>query len=111
MKVIAHIVNKEGFVIDSEVVNPSKDVIPENRVITNPPLGVSFYKMRWTGSKWTEGATPDEIAELMKPIPHVPTNTEILGQQTTEREIESMIQGQQITDIDLRLMIIEMGAN
>ncbi|MFF2174977.1 hypothetical protein ACFVT8_00705 [Lysinibacillus sp. NPDC058147] len=36
-----------------------------------------------------------------------PTDTEILGQQMTEREIESMEQGQQITDLELRMLLIE----
>ncbi|WP_418302357.1 hypothetical protein [Lysinibacillus fusiformis] len=35
------------------------------------------------------------------------TDTEILGQQMTEREIESMEQGQQITDLELRMLLIE----
>ena len=39
-----------------------------------------FYKPKWDGKKWAEGATQEEIDELTKPQPHEPTIEERLEQ-------------------------------
>lgn len=88
--------------------------IPEGYVGTPLPTDenggqLSFYRPKWTGTEWVEDKTQAEIDELNKPF--LPTDTEILGQQMTEREIESMLQGQQITDMELRMLMLEMGAS
>jgi hypothetical protein len=36
----------------------------------DPPEGL--YKPKWTGEEWTEGLTPEEIAELTNPQPTPP---------------------------------------
>lgn len=70
--------------------------LEESQVVTNNAV-----------IKWK---TQEEIdREKSKPIPL--TDTEILGQQMTERELEAMEQGQQITDMEIRLMFVEMGAS
>ena len=45
---------------------------------TGPAQG--FYKPKWDGDKWVEGATQEEIDELTKPQPHEPTVEERLEQ-------------------------------
>lgn len=97
-----------GHIIESHFIDAETN--QNDRMITTEiPRGI--FKPKWTGSKWIEGATSEEIEELTKPQPHVPTDSEILGQQMTERELEAIVQGQQITDMDLRLFMVEMGAN
>lgn len=103
-----YVIDADGFWFDTVAVDlEDGGVIPEGVILEQPTVG-PFYKMKWSGVSWVEGATQEEIDELTKPQSYVPSDTEILGQQMTEREIESMAQGQQITDIELRMIMIEM---
>ncbi|MFJ7731168.1 hypothetical protein ACIQXF_04665 [Lysinibacillus sp. NPDC097231] len=62
------------------------------------------------GSIYNRGdVLPSELIDIKSQYIKL-ADTEILGQQMTEREIESMEQGQQITDLELRMLLIE-GAN
>ncbi|MEK5175078.1 hypothetical protein NST63_17925 [Heyndrickxia sp. FSL W8-0496] len=106
--------DSKNFLVETLVVEFDKegnpiDKLESNIIITSPPHQI--YKPKWTGTEWVEGATQEEIDGITKPPDSPLTDTQILGQQMTERELESMEQGQQITDLELRLLIVEMGAN
>lgn len=102
-------IDEKGFIINSYL--SDEPLAPSDCVVVQWPKPQTFYKSRWDGEQWVEGATQEEIDELIKPQPHMPTDTEILGQQMTERELEGILQGQQITDMDIRVMMLEMGAS
>ena len=110
MKRQIYTIDSDGFILERYIGSFSVDGIliePIGDYVTTPLPQPLFHRPKWNGKEWIEGATQDEIDELIKPQPYVPTDTEILGQQMTEREIESMIQGQQITDMELRLIMLE----
>jgi len=48
---------------------------------------LSFYKPKWTGSEWIEGATQEEIDELTKVEPSPPTEIEIMEQRLADLEL------------------------
>ena len=73
------------------------------------PLYRGMIKPKWTDDGWVDVATEEDIANSHIELPT--SDTEILGQQMTERELEAMSQGQQITDVEIRVMALEMGAN
>lgn len=40
-------------------------------ISTSPPHGL--YRLRWTGTEWVEGATQEEIDEIINSQPTLPT--------------------------------------
>lgn len=50
-------------------------------VVTALPQPLPFYKPKWNGVKWIEGATQEEIDELTKVEPSPPTEIELLKQR------------------------------
>lgn len=73
---IAYIVDDEGFVIETKVVFSEEEFFEGNLIAVSLPPNVSFYKRKWNGSEWIEGATQDEIDEITKVEPSPPTDTE-----------------------------------
>ncbi|MFT8928541.1 MAG: hypothetical protein ABF969_04310 [Sporolactobacillus sp.] len=77
--------------------------IPEGYTDVQPMLKNSngtytgFYKAKWTGSEWAEGATQDYIDSL-KVTPQ-PTDVEILQQQNAQMLLQSAQQAQTISDL------------
>lgn len=63
-------VNEHGIIIDEDKIN---------FVSVSPPHGL--FKAKWTGTKWIEGATQEEIDELTKVEPQPPTEIELLKQR------------------------------
>jgi DNA/RNA endonuclease YhcR with UshA esterase domain len=49
--------------------------------------------------------TSEEIPDRYQVKPRQPTDAEILGQELSEREIQEIIQGQQISDLEIRLLM------
>ena len=49
-----------------------------NFITTDLPQPLLFYKPKWNGTQWVEGATQEEIDELTKIEPSPPTETEML---------------------------------
>lgn len=89
------------------------DEIPEDVVTAEVPEGL--YLPKWDGEQWIEGRTPQEIDDILN-APVTPTDTDILGQQLVQREIEIMqLQGENamlgltLVDLELRLMTLEGG--
>ena len=114
MKKQVYKIDSNGFLIGIHLAEFDEDgnligELAENVILLDLPEGL--YSPKWTGSEWVEDMPQSEIDELNKPTDYPPTDTEILGQQMTEREFESMLQGQQITDIDLRLFEMEVANN
>lgn len=113
MNRIVYSIDKNGFIIDYYVGQFDDDGrlmtdFPNAVIETTPLPQPNFYKPKWKGTEWVEGATQEEIDEMTKVESLPPTDTEILGQQMTEREIEAMIQGQQLSDIEIRLLTLEV---
>lgn len=109
MKKQVYEVNSSGNLINVYVAAVENGIIVDNNLkkcIVTDPHGL--FKPIWTGEKWVEGATTEEIDAIMHQ-PTALTNMMLLGQQMTERELESMQQGQQITDLELRLLNMEVG--
>lgn len=105
----AYKVNEEGYIIDALLVNPN-DTLDDSIVITPIPPGL--FEPVWVNGKWISSMTEEEFVKKQQEYESAnkPDNI-ILGQQLTERELEAMVQGQQITDLELRMLMIEMGAN
>ena len=74
MKYYVRIIDESGLFIEDAFV----DELNEHTIDTPCPSG--FYKPRWSGDKWVEGTTQEEIDELTKPQPHEPTVEERLEQ-------------------------------
>lgn len=66
-------INEYGYFIGDRLVKEQDDY-PSNYVEHAPPTHVKgFYKPKWNGTTWIEGATQEEIDELTKPQPAPPT--------------------------------------
>ena len=57
------IIDEQGFFLEDGFVED----LTEFTIETPCPAG--FYKPRWSGEKWVEGLTQEEINELKKPRP------------------------------------------
>lgn len=98
--------NHPALVFDGEIQTPDL-FIGKNMLVAPLPRGI--IKPKWMGNHWIEVATPEDIANSI--MEQTTPDTEILGQQMTERELESMLQGQQLTDFELRLFEMEATRN
>lgn len=78
MKKIVYEIDNQGFIIESYVSEVDTDGqpidSPQDYVTHNTPDGL--YRPKWTGEKWVEGATPEEIDEFTKLKPGPPTDQE-----------------------------------
>lgn len=59
------------FDTSGNLLNPMGDFIT-----TDLPQPLPYYKPKWNGTQWIEGATQEEIAEMIKPLPIVLTPLE-----------------------------------
>lgn len=75
-------VDIDGIILDSE----------KQHLISAQPI-VSFFKAKWTGSEWIEGATQEEINSINNV-------NEVITTPSTENFL---------LDLDYRLSVIEMG--
>lgn len=65
-------IDVDGYVI--ETYPGESDVpIPEGCITIQLPHP-NYYRPKWTGEEWVEGATPQEIEEMIKPDPQPPSN-------------------------------------
>lgn len=91
MKKHIYKVNNDGFIKDiylGKFDDSGKLIEPVGDYITNDlPQPLPFYKPKWTGTKWIEGATREEIDKITKPQPITPTETEILQQRLADVEV------------------------
>lgn len=82
-------INEKGFIIEiyvgtfddnGKLLNPLGDF-----VTTDLPQPLTFYKPKWNGTKWVEGAKQEEIDELTKVEPSPPTTEQRVD------ELESVV--------------------
>lgn len=93
-------INKLGFITDNYIGEYDKfgNLInkPNGDVVTTDlPQPLPFYKPKWSGTQWIEGATQEEIDELTKVEPLPPTEMELLKQRLsiTENALVDLILG------------------
>lgn len=60
---IGHIIDENGYIVDSILVTCEKEGVEGNVVTVPQPDDISFYKRRWDGVQWVEGETAEEKAE------------------------------------------------
>lgn len=65
MQKVIYQIDKNGFIVweNLKAIDENEEV-PEGYIDTPLPNNPSFYKPRWDGEKWVEGATQEEIDEL-----------------------------------------------
>ncbi|WP_374964631.1 hypothetical protein [Lysinibacillus sp. RS5] len=71
----AYKVDSEGYIVDSYVIGGDVSV-PDECITVQLPQPLLFYRPKWNGTKWIEGATQEEIDEITKVEPSPPTETE-----------------------------------
>lgn len=60
-QVLARKVDSEGYFVEDVILN-TEEGIPENVILDKPT--VPFFKPKWDGEKWCEGATVEEIQQI-----------------------------------------------
>lgn len=113
-KISEHLVEFDGETPVSIVLYSGKisslTELPDNYIATPLPQP-NFHRPKWTNTKWVEGFTQEEIDEITKPKEAPLTDIEILSQLLTERELELMLQGQQLVAFELKLAELEAKLN
>lgn len=56
-----HRVDEQGFLIDSY--SDNYPYFQEDWILIETPITESFIKVKWNGTQWIEGATPEEITQ------------------------------------------------
>lgn len=93
MNRVAFLIDTNGFVTDSIVVNSEEEYVEGDTVAVQPPIGISFYKMRWNGTEWVEGETEEEKYEreaIERPNALHPSSEE-LDEAKTEIKILTLL--------------------
>lgn len=80
----AYEINDEGFIINNYLVDGDIE-IPDGCIFVQLPQPLLFYKPKWTGEEWAEGATQEEIDEITKVEPSPPT------QEDRIKELETIV--------------------
>lgn len=82
MKKVLLKINEEGYLIfgEEKFIHESED-IPNGYIETPLPTDregrqLGFFKPKWNGTEWIEGATQEEIEELTRVEPSQPTAEE-----------------------------------
>lgn len=71
----AYKIDNDGYIIDNYVIGGTVPV-PDECITVQLPQPLSFYRPKWNGAKWIEGATQEEIDEITKVEPSPITETE-----------------------------------
>lgn len=102
--IAAYMIDDEGYAIEPVVVNIADPQFeqPGNMVVEQSET--SFFRMRWDGEKWVEGATQEEINAILAPAAQ-PTEIELLR---TENELIRQ-QLNETNDALIELAAIIMG--
>lgn len=87
------------------------ETIENGRVVRTYPSGavVSFRQEDEPENVLPDQHPPNPLLEQQKRMEILEEQNTMLGQMVTQQEIESMVQGQQLTDMELRILM--MGAN
>lgn len=115
MEINAYEIDEDGFIVEQYLVEVNEDGNPINDefkdLVTVQLPQPNFHRPKWSGKEWVEDATPEEIAEMIKPKEAPLTDIEIVSQLLTERELELMLQGQQLVAFELKLAELEAKLN
>lgn len=71
----AYKVDNDGYIINNYFIGGDVPV-PDECIIVQLPQPLLFYRSKWNGVKWVEGATQEEIDEITKDESLQPTETE-----------------------------------
>lgn len=92
-------VNGQGFIIGSYVGRFENDTLIEptdkEYITTDLPQPLLYYKPRWNDTEWVEGATEEEIDEMVEV--DIPAELSELDELTNY-----------ILEVDFRLLMVEM---
>ncbi|MBX0319741.1 hypothetical protein [Shouchella clausii] len=100
--------DEQGYCEDDETLLISEsDPTPEGYTDVMMPDGL--VRARFVNGEWVEGATQEEIDQILKPPEYEPTETQLIAQQVTDNEISDMSQWQNITELEIQAM--EHGQN
>lgn len=68
----AYELDDKGFIKDNYVIGGPVEV-PKGSITFQLPQPLYFHKPRWDDNAWIEGATQEEIEEMIKPQPQPPS--------------------------------------
>ena len=101
--------------IDNEGYFTGESDFKEERELTQfdvtEAIDVGYIKPRWSGSKWIEGATEDEIRQFKEEMskPQEPTELDKLKELVLVQQEEMIIHEEFSVDIDFRMTNLELG--
>lgn len=75
----AYEVDSEGFIVEVYPLDGDFEIL-EEWVIRELPQP-NFYKPKWDGKEWVEGVNEEELEEIMKPKPGLPSEMDLLKEQ------------------------------
>lgn len=79
-------VDADGFIVN-DYMSELLEEIPDDFITVQVPQG-AFYRSKWTGEEWIEGATPEEIEEMKKPLPVSPSEFDKLRMEQAQANAE-----------------------
>lgn len=71
----AYKVDSQGYIVDNYVIG-GDIAVPDGFITVQLPQPLLFYRPKWNGAEWIEGATQEEIDEITKGESLQPTETE-----------------------------------
>ena len=82
-----------------------------NQFDVTEAIDVGYIKPRWSGSKWIEGATEEQIKQFEEEMfkPQEPTEFEKLKELVLVQQEEIIIHEEFSVDIDFRMTNLELG--
>jgi len=97
--------DENGFFTESVFVKEVK----EN--MTETPIEVGYYKAKWNGTEWVEGATQEEIIAFQEANKVIPTTDDILRAKLIKdnANIQLQLAQQQNLNADILLKIAKLG--
>lgn len=108
-------IDNEGFFIGIVGINKVEEL--DGFCVTTPIL-VGFYKAKWTGTEWVEGATQQEIEEWQeqnKPNPPQPSVQDTLNAQLLKSNAETKIELNKQKQLNSQLLLeiakLKQGGN
>lgn len=103
----AYKVDNDGYIIDNYVIGGTVPV-PEECITVQLPQPLSFYRPKWNGVKWFEGATQEEIDEItrVEPLPITETEQTIELLKKQNQDLSKMNTELSNTNAELKKSIV-----
>ena len=101
-------IDNEGYFTGESDFKEEKEL---NQFDVTEAIDVGYIKPRWSGSKWIEGATEDEIRQFKEEMskPPEPTELDKLKELVLVQQEEMIIHEEFSVDIDFRMTNLELG--